>query len=330
MSKTKEALISQINSLIKANGNNEITGPVLNGVLKDMTNGLVTPYFLFPKHASLTEYDIGKVVMNDGSGVAKAYAYSPATVAQTGEWKISFEENGDLTILSAIEINSVVGDFAIDRDTWRDGSAPADAEAEFAAIADYINGDVDLSAFLSATATPTEVTIEETTLKGTSLALDTFPAQSLEVVTISRPALPAAPTAFPLGRLIGIDGDNAIISSNAVQTYTLDGTLTLNNNFFNIITPLDTSDPDALLQSLLKHIIIPSASGNARALTEDDLVIEIDGEMVDLSLTYRHQFLGIALGAAGGMVTVYDLKQFSFLGNVLLNLLVKSFSTASL
>lgn len=328
MTKTKDSLITQINSLIKANGKNEITGPILNGVLRDMTDGLVTPYFLFPKHAALSEYDIGKVVSNDGSGLAKVYAYSPATTAQTGEWQITFADNGDLTEFSTIEIISVVGEFEIDRDTWRDGGTPANVEEELAAIALYINNDATLSTFLSATATPTELTIEETVLKGTTIALDNFPPESLEVVTVSRPALPAAPTAFPLGKLIGIDGSNAIISSNVIQTYILDGALTVNNGFFNIMTPMDVSDPVSLAEELLSHIVIPSANGNARALTQDDFIIEIDGETVDVSLTFRHQFLGFALAASGGTVTVYDLKQISFFTSVILNLLIKSFEAS--
>lgn len=318
MTKTKEALILQINNLIKANNNNEITGVILNGLLRDMTNSLATSYFLFPKHSSVSESDIGKVVMNDGSGTAKVYAYSPATTTQLGEWKITLDDINDLSDYSRVQIGSNLFSNGIDRLTWRNGQTPTTVTEELELLRDYINNNPILTTFLSVSVSGNELTIEESVFQATRIKTDNFP-HDIETITVSLPPLPAAPTAFPLGKLLGIEGSNAIISSKSVETYTLDVPLTLNNNFFNIVGNIDYSDVEAVIDELLKFIVIPSPNGNVQVLTLSDIE-PLDGSEARFQTTFRHQFLGIAIAATGNSVTVYDLKQFSLLIGVLLTL----------
>jgi hypothetical protein len=320
MTKTKDAIITQINNLIKANNNNEITGVILNGVLREMTNSLSTPYFLFPKHDSVSESDIGKIVMNDGLGTAKVYAYAPVTTEQLGEWKITLSDINDLTDDSELEIISNTFNTTINRVTWRNGNTPTTVTEELELLRDYINSMMPIPvAFLSASVSGDELTIEETTFHATKIKKDGFPLGALVVVSVSQPALPAAPTSFPLGKLIGIEGSNAIISNKTVETYQLDAPITFNNNFFNIVGNIPYTNPQELIGELFKLAIIPSSNGNARQLTASDIQ-PLNGAEASFDLVFRHQFLGIAIATSGNSVTVYDLKHFSLLLGVFLNL----------
>ena len=319
MTKTKEALNTQINNLIKANNNNEITGAILNGVLREMTNSLSSPYFLFPKHESVNESDVGKIVMNDGTGAAKVYTYAPATTEQLGEWKISIENLNDLNDNSQIEIVSKTFSGTINRVTWRNGNTPTTVSGELELLRDYINNNPLFILFLSASVSGDELTIEETTFKATKIKTDRFPSDSFVVSSVSQPALPAAPTAFPLGKLIGIEGNNALISNKTIETYQLNAPITFDNNFFNIIGNVPYSNQQELISELFKLAIIPSSNGNARQLTANDIQ-PLNGEAASFDIVFRHQFLGIAIATAGNSVTVYDLKQFSLLLGVFLNL----------
>ena len=319
MTKTKDAIITQINNLIKANNNNEITGVILNGVLREMTNSLSTPYFLFPKHDSVSESDIGKIAMNDGSGTAKVYAYSPATIEQLGKWEITLDDIIDLFDNSKIEINSNAFSTNINRATWRNGNTPTTVTEELELLRDYINGNPMLVPFLSVSVSGDKLTIDETTFQATEITSNGFPKNALEAINTSLPPLPAAPTAFPLGKLLGIEVSNVIISSRSVETFTLDSPLTLNNAFFNTVNNVAYPDVQTLLTELLKFAIVPSANGYARALSDNDIQ-PLNGVSAPFKLVFRHQFLGIAIATAGNNVTVYDLKQFSLLIGVLLNL----------
>lgn len=319
MTKTKDTLIAQINNLIKANNNNEITGVILNGVLREMTNSLSTPYFLFPKHDSVSESDIGKIVMNDGSGTAKVYTYAPATTEQLGEWKITIDDLNDLSDDSELEIISEAFEGTFNRVTWRNGNTPTTITEELEFVRDYINNNPILTTFLSASVSGDELTIEETTFQATKIKKEGFPLGALVVVSVSQPALPAAPTSFPLGKLIGIEGNNAIISSKTVETYQLDAPITFNNNFFNIIGNVPYTNPQELIEEIFKLAIIPSSNGSARQLTSSDIQ-PLNGAEASFDLVFRHQFLGIAIATSGNSVTVYDLKQFSVLLGVFLNL----------
>ena len=319
MAIAKDALIAQINNLIKANGAQQITGPILNGILREMTNSLTSPYFLFPKHSTLSTNDIGKVVMNDGSNTAKVYAYSPATFKQNGKWTITLSSLDDLNDQSQLNISNQRSGMTVNREEWRQGLIPETVSEELNMMGKYISGKIEFS--LSHNISGNMITFIEKVFNTTTIRQNNFPDGALQVITPSAPALPAAPTAFPLGKLIGIDGNNAMISSNSVETYTVEGSITLNPSFFSSIGNINTSDPDKLYEEMMQFIIIPAEGGGARALKKTDIQPAGDDKMSLENI--RQQFLGVAIEASGGFVKVYDLKQFSLIASVFLNLVRK-------
>jgi|GEM_PF-1589743 len=321
MAISKDALIALINNLIKANGNQEITGPILNGVLREMTNGLDSPYFLYPKHATLSNNDIGKVVMNDGSGTAKVYAYTPATGIQKGKWKLTIDDINNLYDNSQIEINNNQTGITFNREAWRRGTIPSTPLEELNLISSYIRNEKQLNVSTRILPSQTEMEIEENTYMNTNVYVYNFPYDALSLLTPSTPALPAAPTYFPLGKLLGIDGNNAMISSNGVETYTLAEPLELDGNFFSSTGNIDISNQEDLMKNMMKFIIIPATNGHVRAITMNDL--QPDGGKIQLKFAARQQFLGLAIGVTGSTVRVYDLKPFSFIISTLLNLIRK-------
>lgn len=221
MASTKETLMAQMAAQITSNGNNEITGAVLRGVLESMAHTLHGSHFTYKAHSSLTPADIGLLVMNDGFGEAKRYAYRPPSDEVLGQWRLTLEVQNDLENARLV-IDSEEGNFEIDRDTWRDSSTPANEEEELEAIRDHINGHSELSLFLSASMDDGDLLITESAYHDTVISIS-GKQDLLTVEVASVPRLPAMGTAFPLGVLIGLDGDSAIISHGMVETYPLEG-----------------------------------------------------------------------------------------------------------
>ncbi|HLP33581.1 MAG TPA: hypothetical protein VK202_08920, partial [Bacteroidia bacterium] len=278
------------------------------GVLKNIARN-TNNYFLFPKDAGVTSGDIGKLMMNDGSGTAKVYQLSPATDPQKGKWVITMEDIGDLSDESEIYIDSVTFSQSFTRVDWRDGATPTTVAEELGLIKDYIDDNAPFNANLTATLVGDVLTIEEIAYDGTQIQFDHFETnEGLYIDTVSRPALPAAPTAFPLGKLIGIDGSNAIISSNLVETYTLEGSLTIPHDKLNFETDLDFLGMEDLWELIEGFLIVPDADGKVKAVNADDF--NFDNYFFS---TYRHHFLGIAIYTASSSVTVYNLTGISAL-----------------
>lgn len=315
MAKSKESLLAEIDANITANGNAEITGPVLNTVLKSVTGNITGGFFVFPKDVSLGESDLGKIVMNDGSGTAKVYQLSAAVAEQLGRWVLVLSDIGDLNDKSMVKINSENYSSHFDRITWRNGNTPTTALDELTLIKDYIDADTNLS-FLTTTFVDDELVIEENTYSATEIKLTDFSEESY-IDTTSRPALPAAPTAFPLGKLIGIDGDNALISSNAVESYALEGSLTVDNSLFNSNTDIDLVDILDLIPGFASHIIVPTDNGKAKALDVNDFDFS-----ESFLRTVRHQFLGLAIASTSNTVTV-STNYFSFIFNLFVKIKTK-------
>lgn len=313
MAKTKDGLTAEIDAVITANGTGDITGPVLNAVLKSMVGSLSGGYFLYPAHASLSESDIGKVVMNDGSGEAKVYQLGAATTEQTGRYILRLEDLDDLSDDSALRIDSLTYGDDISRATWRNGNTPTTALEELELIKDYLDGNPSFSN-LNTSIVDDELIIEEDTYNYTQIETMDFPFMSLEVDTISRPALPAAPTAFPLGKLIGLDGANAIISSVQVETYTLEGTATLNNSFYNNATDIDFTNIEDLVE-VAKFLAVPTSDGKVKQFDVNDLNFD---KTIKVSL--RHHFLGLIVGSTSSTITVINMNSLSFILNFITRL----------
>lgn len=310
MAKTIQNLLDEVDANVTSNNNNEITGPILNGVLKNIVRNTQN-YFLFPKDAGVGSGDIGKLVMNDGSGTAKVYQLSPATTDQPGRWIITLADIGDTTDDSTFNFDTLTYSESFDRVQWRQGDTPTTVNEELNLIKDYIDGNANLSTNITATVDGDELTIEENDYDGTVLKLDDFDVlEGSYVDTPSRPALPAAPTAFPLGKLIGIDGDNAIISSTSIETYVLDGSMTINHSVFNLETDFDITGIPYIVDMLEGLAVVPAADGKAKAINMDDFLFDNR-----FSLSWRHQILGLALSSGSGTVTVLSLNHLSlFLG----------------
>jgi len=311
MASTKENLLAQVTAQITSNGNNEITGAVLRSVMESMAHTLHGANFAYKAHPSLTPADIGLLVMNNGSGEAVRYAYRPPSDEVPGQWRLTLEVQDHL-VNTRLVIDSGEGYFEIDRDTWRDSSTPANEEEELEAIRDYINNHSELSTFLSASMDGDDLLITEQGYNDTEVRLS-GKSDLLTVEVASVPRLPAMGTAFPLGLLIGLEGDTAIIAHGMVETYPLEGSITIEHQFYDTMGSLDLSDPESLLmETLAPMLVVPASNGKVKALNLDDLTVDSDPFTPK---HFRTQILGIALAVKTGSVTVLNARMFSpFIG----------------
>jgi len=304
-----------------ASGNNVMAG--IGGTTGNGSgsgSSTVASTFRFPRHADLSNNDAGKLVMNNGDGLAKVYQLDGPTDEQLGSFILKLEDMADLTDSSSIIVESALGEVEFDRVEWRDGNTPADEAGELALIKDFIDNDGTLSTFLTATIDSGTLVIAETTMHSTIISLNGWPLYSLEVAVTSQPAAAAAPAGFPLGRLVGIEGDHAIISSAMVETYTLEGAFAVDNSIFNSGHDFDLAS-DADLAVVMKHVMVPAANGKVAPLALTA------GEVLDRDFfnTYRHQFVGVAIHASGTEVTVMRLSYLSFLSHGLRRMYKKGF-----
>lgn len=319
MAKTKQNLESEIDDQIKENGNAEITGPVLNTVLRSMTDTLFGSTFLYPADVSLdVNNDIGKLLMNDGSGTAKVYQLSPATTEQLGRFVLRLEDLNDLNNSSAIEIDGLNTDEYFDRPTWRNGNTPTTPLEELELIQDYIDGNTNL-AHLTTSIVDDELVLEENTFDSTRFKMKDFPFGALFVDTVSRPALPAAPTAFPLGKLCGIDGSNAIVSCNSTETYLLEGSFSVNNGLFNYETDIDFETVESVAD-VATHIIIPASDGKVKPINLNDFSFD-----ESFLKSFRHHFVGLAIASTANTVTVIGMTYVSFIAGFAFRLFQRGF-----
>lgn len=317
--KSKQSLLNEIDAAITSNGTGAITGPVMNTVLKSITGSLAGGYYAYPKDESLTTADIGKVVMNDGSGTAKVYQLSPALPEQLGRWVVHPEDLSDIEDWAFFDIDSDEGGVYFDKDDWRDGNTPADVNEELELIKTYIENEPVLSLFLSVTVTGDELVIEETGYSATVIEVDGFADATYYCDKPSRGALPAAPTAFPLGKLVGIDGSNALISNASVETYLTDTAITLDNDLFNNNTPLDMSSGIVgVLETYQVLVIVPDSNGKVKSLNTADWALDHT-----FPVSVRQHFIGIAIAADANSVTVINSNAASLVLNALVKVVSK-------
>lgn len=264
--------------------------------------------FVFPKHADLSANDIGKLVMNDGDGLAKVSQVADALPEQLGKYIIKLTDPVDLTVDSAVRITTGGDEVYFDRSTWRNGNTPTDALAELNLIKDYIDANPILVANFTTSIVDDELVLDEIAMLSSEIELSDWPDFSLKIVATSQPISPAASVGFSLGKLLGIDGDKAIISSELVETYTLESAFSVSHELFNSGFELDIASGVDFTQ-LTDHIMIPAANGKVKPseLAYNDMV---DSQFFNI---YRNQFVGIAINTSGMEVTVMRMSYLSFL-----------------
>lgn len=148
---------------------------------------------------------------------------------------------------------------------------------------------------------------KENEAQQTRIRLNNFPRRALYISKPSTPTTPAAYTGFPLGKLIGISGNNAIISNGLVETYTLESPFAVNQNLFASDGELDFETEQGI-EEILNHIIIPAENGKVKplGLTASDF-------SSDFFNIYRNQFIGIAIASTDTEVSVAKLPYLSVL-----------------
>lgn len=132
-----------------------------------------------------------------------------------------------------------------------------------------------------------------------------FPFASIRVNRASRPISPAAVTGLPLGKLIGIEGNNAVISNEPIETYTLTAPITINNDLFNADAELDFYSASGVLE-ILNHVMVAADDGKVQPVN-----LAFSDFNSDILNTYRNQIVGIAIGSAGTEVKVIKLAYVS-------------------
>ncbi len=293
----KEAII-QVASLINCCGSSSGGGPTTTG-----------SSFTFPRSADLTIADIGKLVVNAGDGLASVPVLSPALPPQLGLFKIRFQDIADLQDSSTITIeNKTTGaSYVANRITWRNGNTPTTVFEELDLMKTYFEAIPALITFLGFSIVGDELIIEETDFQNIRIELDDFPDDSRVIVNVSRPESPAAFTGYPLGKLLAVQGSNAVISNTTIETYTLETAFEVNQNLFVSDALLNFETPEDFA-TILNHIMIPAEDGKVQSLgfsaadfTDDFLNI------------YRNQFIGIAIASSGTQVTVAKMPYLSLI-----------------
>ena len=258
--------------------------------------------------------DVGKIAMNDGSGTAKVYNLSGSVPEQKGSWTITV--NG--TNWSGLSFGSAATGYNIvlpdgtsygnDRNGWASSlTPPTGTLAELSLIQTSIDAHITAhSLALSTSITGDTLTIEETSFNGVSMNMYNAGAGIFTVVQRSEPALAASPTAYPLGKILGLRGTDVLISSAAVETYILDplATVSIDQSVFNAanLATLNYNDR-TVLNALAAHLVVPSADGTARTL-------DLSPYSIDSTFLYamRDQLLGLVLKADSGTITVVNLN----------------------
>lgn len=293
----KEAII-QVASLINCCGSSSGGGSTTTG-----------SSFTFPRSAELTVADIGKLVVNAGDGLASVPVLSPALPPQLGLYKIRFQDIADLQDISTITIENKTTDasYIANRITWRNSNTPTTVFEELDLIKTYFEAISGLTDFLSFSIVDDELIIEETDFQNIRVELDDFPDDSRVIVNVSRPESPAAFTGYPLGKLLAIQGSNAVISNTTIETYTLETAFEVNQNLFVSDGAIDFETPENFA-AILNHIIIPAEDGKVQSL--GFTTADFTDDFINI---YRNQFIGIAIASSGTQVTVAKMPYLSLI-----------------
>lgn len=268
-------------------------------------NGAATvSRFTFTKHPTLLVTDIGKLVVNEGDGLARVAKLSAELPEQFGLFSIKLDDINQLSDRSELKIKNSSGSWSFSRIDWRNGNVPTTALDELTLIRDYIQSQSQFS-YLTLSIFNNDLVIEELVMSSTKIKYNDFPFASIRVNRASRPISPAAVTGLPLGKLIGIEGNNAVISNEPIETYTLTAPITINNDLFNADAELDFYSASGVLE-ILNHVMVAADDGKVQPVN-----LAFSDFNSDILNTYRNQIVGIAIGSAGTEVKVIKLAYVS-------------------
>lgn len=309
----------------------------MDGILK--TFGITADkfshgFYTFPNDTMfpVTTTDIGKLAMNDGSGTAKVYKVAPAAPAVLGSWTIQINpaNAGGLDLDTFNSSNSSYinikkysgGSYSENRNGWTGGTVPA-TSVELTQLKTVIDGFISAHSLTLSTALSGDtLTITETSYTGFIITMGNTSNGIFTVVQKSLPPLIEAPTAFPLGKIVGLKGTDVLISSQYVETYTLDAAVTIDYSTVNTVNyaSYDLSNPTAIT-NLAKLLVVPSDAGKVK-------LFDMSQYTVDQSLLYamRDQLLGLVLKINGTEVTVLH---FNVLGPILNTVLKTIFANSN-
>jgi hypothetical protein len=268
--------------------------------------------FKFKKHASLTSADINKILMNDGDGLAKVYAWSPMVPGVKGEWKISLASLDDWSN-PTLDIRVEDELYSYSQSQWRAGTTDpvATVGEELLLLQTFLQSKTELQ-HLTFSIEGGVLLVKEQTIKQTRLEASGMPAYSITTAAESKVELPKAPTAFALGRLIAIDGNYAVISNEQIETYTIEPgkTIAIDDQLFNSAFALNV-DNVADINSMLAHIVVPGPSGYVQSLERTWAELENDKYK-----NVRDQLLGLAIASENNTVTVVKLPFASIVAHL--------------
>ena len=279
----------------------------------------VGSYYSFPNDPTtpVLPADIGKIAMNDGSGTAKLYALSAATGAVAGSWTIQLDSSiqASLNSNSSVTITQLTNTTTtIYRSSWLTAPLPT-IPAELAMIKAALDA-LGLNINVTNNGVDT-VTITESGYQGYAVTAN-LPANSFSVVHLSTPASPVSASAFPLGKILDVQGTGSnstvLISANMIETYTLTSATTIDPNVFNTSNygSYDFRDPTTF--DAITHLIaIPDAGGTVTTFDASRYTFDFS-----FLYTLRDQFLGIILNVSGTTVTVLNLNGISPIFNLVL------------
>ncbi|MBS1611292.1 MAG: hypothetical protein JST49_00565 [Bacteroidetes bacterium] len=316
MDRSKEELVQNLNEVIKANGIGEITGPILNSMLNSMITTLHGTHYLHPLHDSVVSSDVGKLMMKDReNGTAKVYNLSAVRNEQMGKWKIKILSNSpDLNGLLKIETRN--NNWEIHRNQWLNGgSPPPTISAELIALRMYLVNTVGLSDY-SYNIIGDTLFIDELIFRTSTFFFDNSEFVELTILQESLPYADAAPTSYPLGKLVGItEGNMGMISCAPVDTYKLAGSVDLFNEIFDYESILQLNINTGF--RLAGNIVIPHEDGKVIAF-DVDMLGDIDN--TKFQTIFRHHFVGLAIHATADTVTVLNLSQYSLILSVIVRI----------
>ena len=308
----------------------------MDGILK--TFGLSADkfshgFYTFPNDTMnpVLSTDVGFLAMNDGSGTAKLYKVAPPVPAVLGQWTIQINpaNSGGLNLdtynsgnSSNINIKKYSGgSYYQDRNGWTGGTVPT-TTVELTQLKTLIDGFISThSLTLSTSLVGDTLTITETSYTGFQITMGNTSSGIFTEVQKSLPLI-EAPTAFPLGKIVGLKGSDVLISSEYVETYTLDSAVTVDYTTVNTAnyTSYDLTNPTAIT-NLAKLLVVPADAGKVK-------LFDMSQYNVDQSMLYalRDQLLGLVLKVNGTEVTVLH---FNTLGPILNTVLKTVFANSN-
>ena len=276
-------------------------------------------FFTFPNDTMypVMPGDVGKLAMNDGSGTAKVYALSSPVASQAGKWQVQLNSSNWVGIdLSSINLDKVDNtSYFLDRNSWTGGVAPVSPALELTQIKTAIDA---LGTGLTTSISGDILTIEELPgYIGWRIAFNKISPGIFTVLKRSLPPCPAAPTAFPLGKIVGVKGADVLISSEYVETYTLSSPIIVDNSNLDTLDyhSFDFSNSSTVLH-LAKSLATPDSGGTVAPL--DLSVYHLDSS---LGYAMRHQIVGLIIKADGTTATVLNLGAASPIFNLVIKIM---------